>query len=51
MAQHGAGGSSFSDWWGYKLEVYDAIPHNGALMHAQGVLVSFTPTATSCRGG
>ena len=41
MAQHGAGGSSFSDWWGYKLEVYDAIPHNGALMHAQGVLVSF----------
>ncbi len=41
MAQHGAGGSSFSDWWGYKLEVYDAIPHNGALMHEQGVLVSF----------
>lgn len=41
MAQHGAGGSSFSDWWAYKLEVYDAIPHNGALMHAQGVLVSF----------
>lgn len=41
MAHHGAGGSSFSDWWGYKLEVYDAIPHNGALMHEQGVLVSF----------
>jgi len=41
MAQHGAGGSSFSDWWGYKLEVYDAIPYNGALMHDQGVLVSF----------
>ncbi len=41
MAKHGAGGSSFSDWWAYKLEVYDAIPHNGALMHEQGVLVSF----------
>ena len=41
MAKHGAGGSTFSDWWGYKLEVYDAIPYNGALMHDQGVLVSF----------
>ena len=41
MAKHGAGGSSFSDWWAYKLEVYDAIPYNGALMHEQGVLVSF----------
>jgi len=41
MATHGAGGSTFSDWWGYKLEVYDAIPYNGVLMHGQGVLVSF----------
>jgi imidazolonepropionase-like amidohydrolase len=41
MARHGAGGSSFSDWWAYKLEVYDAIPHNGALMHQEGVLTSF----------
>lgn len=41
MAKHGAGGSSFTDWWAYKLEVYDAIPHNGALMYEQGVLVSF----------
>lgn len=41
MAKHGAGGSSFSDWWAYKFEVYDAIPYNGALMHQQGVLVSF----------
>ncbi len=41
MAKHGAGGSSFSDWWAYKFEVYDAIPYNGALMHDQGVLVSF----------
>jgi len=41
MAEHGAGGSSFTDWWAYKFEVYDAIPYNGALMHQEGVLVSF----------
>jgi N-acetylglucosamine-6-phosphate deacetylase len=41
MAHHGATASSFSDWWGYKLEVYDAIPYNGSLMHGQGVVVSF----------
>jgi N-acetylglucosamine-6-phosphate deacetylase len=41
MAQHGATGSSFSDWWAYKFEVYDAIPYNGALMHQAGVVVSF----------
>ncbi|GAB4319649.1 MAG: amidohydrolase family protein [Candidatus Zixiibacteriota bacterium] len=41
MAEHGVGGSSFSDWWAYKIEVYDAIPYNGALMHNAGVLVSF----------
>ena len=39
IAEIGAGGSSFSDWWAYKFEVYDAIPHNGALLHrAQLVL-------------
>ena len=41
MSKHGASGSSFSDWWGYKFEVLDAIPYNGALMHKAGVLVSF----------
>jgi imidazolonepropionase-like amidohydrolase len=41
MAAHGAAGSSFSDWWAYKFEVYDAIPDNGAIMHDQGVLVTF----------
>jgi imidazolonepropionase-like amidohydrolase len=41
MAKHGAGGSTFSDWWAYKFEVYDAIPYNGALMHNQGVVVSY----------
>jgi len=41
IARHGAGASSFSDWWAYKFEVYDAIPYNGALMHDAGVVVSF----------
>ena len=26
MVEHGAGGSTFSDWWAYKYEVNDAIP-------------------------
>lgn len=41
IARHGAGGSSFSDWWAFKFEVYDAIPHNGALLHRAGVTTSF----------
>jgi imidazolonepropionase-like amidohydrolase len=41
IAKHGAGGSSFSDWWAYKWEVFDAIPYNGALLHNAGVVVSF----------
>ncbi|MDB4614683.1 amidohydrolase, partial [bacterium] len=41
MAEHGAMGSAFSDWWAYKFEVFDAIPYDGALMHNAGVVVSF----------
>jgi imidazolonepropionase-like amidohydrolase len=41
IAAIGAGGSFFSDWWGYKMEVLDAIPYDGALMREAGVLVSF----------
>jgi N-acetylglucosamine-6-phosphate deacetylase len=41
IAKHGAGASTFSDWWAYKFEVYDAIPYNGSLMRDRGVLVSF----------
>ena len=40
IAAHGAGGSTFSDWWGYKVEAVDAIPHNAAIMTRKGVLVS-----------
>ncbi len=41
LAKHGAGASTFSDWWAYKFEVYDAIPYNGALMHDATVVVSY----------
>ncbi len=41
MVKHGAMASTFSDWWVYKFEVYDAIPYGGALMHDQGLVVSF----------
>ena len=40
IAAHGAGASTFSDWWGYKIEAVDAIPYNAALMAKKGVLVS-----------
>ena len=41
IAKHGAGASTFSDWWAYKFEVYDAIPYAGAMMHERGCVVSF----------
>jgi imidazolonepropionase-like amidohydrolase len=40
MAKDGVGGSTFADWWGYKFEVYDAIPDNAAMMNGQGVLTT-----------
>jgi imidazolonepropionase-like amidohydrolase len=40
IAAHGAGASTFSDWWGYKIEAVDAIPYNPAIMTRKGVLVS-----------
>lgn len=32
FVRHGCGVSTFSDWWAYKLEAFDAIPHNAARM-------------------
>lgn len=40
MAAHGAGGSTFSDWWNYKIEAADAIPYNAAIMTKKGVIAS-----------
>jgi len=40
IAAHGAGASTFSDWWSYKIEAYDASPYNAAIMARKGVIVS-----------
>ena len=40
IAASGFGVSTFSDWWAYKVEAYDAIPYNSALLTQRGVLVS-----------
>ena len=40
IAAHGAGASTFSDWWAYKMEALDAIPYNAALMTQKGIVVS-----------
>lgn len=40
IAAAGVGASTFSDWWSYKVEAYDAIPYNAAVLQKKGVLVS-----------
>jgi imidazolonepropionase-like amidohydrolase len=40
MAEHGVGGSTFSDWWAYKFEVNDAIPYNATLLNDAGVVTA-----------
>lgn len=40
IAAHGASNSTFSDWWAYKIEAYDAIPHNAALLVRAGAEVT-----------
>jgi imidazolonepropionase-like amidohydrolase len=39
IADHGASCSTFSDWWAYKIEAYDAIPFNSALLNEAGATV------------
>jgi len=40
MKAHGVYASSFSDWWAYKYEVYDAIPYNAAILTKVGVITA-----------
>jgi imidazolonepropionase-like amidohydrolase len=40
MARHGAMASTFADMWAYKVEAWDAISFNMALMAQRGVVVS-----------
>lgn len=40
IARRGTGVSIFTDSWSYKLEAYDAIPYNAAILWKAGVVVS-----------
>ncbi len=39
IAAHGASCSTFADWWGYKVEAFDATPYNAALLAEAGANV------------
>src|SRR5678815_2096639 len=39
IAQHGAGASTFADSWAYKIEAYDAIAYNTAIMTRAGAVL------------
>jgi imidazolonepropionase-like amidohydrolase len=36
LAREGVSASVWSDWWGFKMEAFDGIPENGALVAAAG---------------
>ena len=40
LKTHGAGASTFSDWWAYKYEVNEAIPYNAAILHKMGIVTA-----------
>ncbi len=40
IAAHGASAATFSDWWAYKVEAFDAIPQNAGLLTQAGVRTS-----------
>jgi imidazolonepropionase-like amidohydrolase len=40
IARHGGMASTFADFWGYKMEAYDAIPYNAPIMMRHGIVVS-----------
>jgi imidazolonepropionase-like amidohydrolase len=40
MKEHGAGASTFSDWWAYKYEVKEAIPYNASILHKMGIVTA-----------
>ena len=36
LAERGVSSSTWADWWGFKLEAYDGIPYNAALLTEAG---------------
>lgn len=41
MKARGINASTFSDWWAYKMEVAEAIPYNGKILHNIGITTAF----------
>lgn len=37
IARHGCGTATFADWWAYKIEAYDAVPHNAGMLLRYGI--------------
>lgn len=37
IARYGVGTATFSDWWAYKIEAYDAVPHNAGMLLRHGI--------------
>ena len=40
IAKRGVGVSTFSDWWGYKVEAFEAVPGNAAICTRAGIVTS-----------
>ena len=38
LAEKSVSVSTWADWWGFKMEAYDGIPENAAMVHAAGGL-------------
>lgn len=38
--RHGCSASTFSDWWAYKIEAFDATPFNAARMEQGGIVTT-----------
>lgn len=47
VAKHGAGLATFADWWGFKMESWDAIPENAVLSSQAGVPVAIHSDSAS----
>lgn len=38
LAEHRVASSTWADWWGFKLEAYDGIPENAAMLEQAGAI-------------
>lgn len=47
VAAHGSGLATFTDWWGFKMESWDAIPQNAVLVGETGVPVAIHSDSAS----